>query len=302
MWPPNWGYYYWLLIHAGAKSYGSRVLSESEKAGVDLFFKSLCLGLPCPSCGLHCSDYVSASPALFEYGHTFWRYTVDFHNAVNKRTHKLELSEEEATKCLYDTLTKYQGQTFLVEYWHVLLYSALVFSRTPESCSSEDRSSLLNLFTGACYVLPFAHEFNSRASLLDVISNEGPRISNKDDAVSLVVRMFNRTCVDFGVIPQTKDELLQGFYQKFNHKQHLQLIRAHQIREEDHAKMMALQSEMQGLRDVGDWRYRFWGVVIANIVFTLVILVWIVTSRLLKRKKKRATLHDSISRGRTVAL
>jgi hypothetical protein len=172
----------------------------------------------------------------------------------------------------------------------------MIFTRTPEACSEEDRNTLLNLLRGACYVLPFTHHFDSRRILLDVIDQASANIKTKDDAIELVSRMFNQTCVVFGFPPQTKEELLQGFYQKFNHKQHLQLIRAHQIREEDHAKMMALQAEMQTLRHVGDWHGRFWTIVIADIVLILCFLIWMVARRL-SRIRQTKIGRDPIRKG-----
>ena len=285
MWPPNWGYYYWLSIHAGARAYRQKVLSEEETNGVDLFFKSLCPTLPCPACSLHCMDHISESPTRFENGDALWKYTVDFHNTVNKRTHKLELTYEDAEKRLSETLEKYKGETFLLEYWHVLLFSSMIFTRTPEACLEEERTVFVNLLRGSCYVFPFTHQFDSRRMLLDIVHRSSENINTKEDAIRLVNSMFNQTCTLFGFLPQTKEEFLQGFYQKFNHKQHLELIRAHQIREEDHAKMMALQAEMQTLRHSEDWHGRFWAVVILDIGLALLFLVWIISTRMLKKKK-----------------
>ncbi len=294
MWPPLWGYYYWWFIHSAAKAYGSRDLTDDEQQGVKRFFEALCGGLlPCPACGLHCLDHLSADPLKLSNGTEFWKYTVDFHNAVNKRTHKLQVTYEEAEAMLAKSLDRFGGPTKVQDFWHILLFACMIFTRTPDECLSDEREALIKLVDGACFMFPFTQDNQElRGRMLQFVHDNRASVVGKETAVQLVLNLFNHTAAEIGVFPMTKEEFVQGFFSKFNHKEHLSLVRSHQIREEDHIKMTALQEELVNTRDQRNWQAMFWASATVNVcaaLFLFFIYVYI------KRRKLRVAPSDEPS-------
>jgi hypothetical protein len=56
----------------------------------------LCKYLPCPPCSHHCSEYMKDHKPEIHDGDAYWKFVFEFHNFVNKRTSKYELTDEEA--------------------------------------------------------------------------------------------------------------------------------------------------------------------------------------------------------------
>jgi len=69
------------------------------------FFQALSSLLLCPGCSVHCYDYITKNPPPLNTDQpidTLFNYTIDFHNSVNKRLNKLELTYAEAKKHIYE--------------------------------------------------------------------------------------------------------------------------------------------------------------------------------------------------------
>lgn len=96
--PNVWGSAYWFMLHAGSYSY-----DPSE--GID-YMKNFILGIPvmipCISCRVHARNYINSKmnelDSICANRDMLFKFFVDFHNAVNKRLHKVEMSLEDAYK------------------------------------------------------------------------------------------------------------------------------------------------------------------------------------------------------------
>lgn len=99
MYPPAFGHHYWAVIHITAKLYPD-VPDENTRLRTELFLKGICEQLPCPGCGVHCKKYMADHPPNLESKSAIVKWSVDFHNDVNQRTGKRQLTYEEADKVI----------------------------------------------------------------------------------------------------------------------------------------------------------------------------------------------------------
>jgi hypothetical protein len=274
-WPPAWGYIFWNYIHASAKSYEGIDIPPETSKQIKIFLEKTCSLLPCPACSFHCVKHVSQHQPFFETGDNFWKYTVDFHNTVNKKTGKIEFSYEEAEIQMnlrlkpYDLSTKDMTRAFLQEYWNVLLHTTFTVSQTPDSLTQLERDSLLEYLKAACYTIPFSmfeignndeKRLTVRHEMLAYLNtDENLDFSTRDKAFLTVTNLHNFVCTHFHVFPRTYVEMKTLFMSSYENKNYIELVRAHQIREEDHAKMLELQKELKDLRlykGVGEFSHR----------------------------------------------
>lgn len=97
--PSHWGPLWWPHIHSVGMTFKeSRTEDEEIYAS---YFRGLPATLPCPGCRLHCIEYLTSHPPPVSGNagtDALWKWTVDFHNAVNSRKEKREFSYEEAEK------------------------------------------------------------------------------------------------------------------------------------------------------------------------------------------------------------
>jgi hypothetical protein len=275
-WPPAWGYIFWNYIHASAKSYEGIDIPPETSKQIKIFLEKTCRLLPCPACSLHCVKHVSQHQPFFETGENFWKYTVDFHNTVNKRTGKIEFSYEEADMQAnlrlkpYDLSTKDMPRAFLQEYWNVLLHTTFTVSQTPDSFTQVEKDTLLEYLKASCYTVPFSmfeiennddeKRLTIRHEMLAYLNvDENLDFSTRDKAFLTVTNLHNSVCKHFHVFPRTSEEMKTLFMASYENKNYIELVRAHQIREEDHAKMLDLQKELKDLRHykgVGEFSHR----------------------------------------------
>lgn len=99
MYPPIWGPHVWTTIHLMAFSYPDHPTQERQKSMTD-FLTNLCVNLPCPGCSIHCGNYVKENVPNVSSRDLFKKWAYDFHNTVNKRTGKRELTYSEAEETL----------------------------------------------------------------------------------------------------------------------------------------------------------------------------------------------------------
>lgn len=83
------------MLHLMAYSYPEQPTEERQQKMLD-YISGMCSNLPCPGCQFHCKDYIDEHPPAVQSREMLTKYFIDFHNAVNKRTGKRELSYEEA--------------------------------------------------------------------------------------------------------------------------------------------------------------------------------------------------------------
>ena len=99
----QWGRPMWFVIHTYAL-YSSPVLSKEQKFKFKAFFSSFQFVLPCPICKEHIKENLikyKLDPSL-ETNMTFFDWTVQLHNSVNRSTNKGIFTLNEA-KNLYTT-------------------------------------------------------------------------------------------------------------------------------------------------------------------------------------------------------
>lgn len=104
LWPPSFGPLYWAVIHMVSQKYD--VLDpafphqNAEREQLKGFYGALAAMLLCPGCAMHCRLYMSQHPPPLEEANkdnrAMWKWSVDFHNAVNVRTGKPEYSYADA--------------------------------------------------------------------------------------------------------------------------------------------------------------------------------------------------------------
>jgi len=265
MYPPSWGNLFWSWQHAGSKAcakFYSEALPPEIAERILTFMVRLCKYLPCPGCRFHCTNHMSMVPPRFATGEEFWRYTVDFHNAVNVRTGKIEVSYEESEMYLAEQLAEF-GWTvdkvedaFFQDWWTALLLTTFPYSESPDKPTEDEKAVYREFLKDACYIMPFGYKTLGdgrlcRDVMLDFCDSKDMNLDEREMAFASLTGLHNTVCMHFGVFTKTEKEMKAVFGEKFAQKNVSELVRAVQIREEDHKKMSALQKELDELRSGG---------------------------------------------------
>jgi hypothetical protein len=126
-------------------------------------------------------------------------------------------------------------------------------------------------------------------------------LTTREKALETITNMHNTVCNEFGIVPQTTDEAKALFMKNFDNTNYSKLIRAHQIREEDHIKMKALQTEINGLKkkhisnntsndceDNTQWKNATIALSVILALLFLILITWCIQKRFnyLKQKSK----------------
>jgi hypothetical protein len=286
MFPPYWGWLFWQYLHACALAFVEGQETDAvhlQKAA--RFVQMTCAFLPCPGCTMHCIDHTGKDAVpVFGTSSDFWEYLVDFHNSVNRRTEKAAMTSDEAKDALRETLSGYGLQmqirepsaipwynnAFLQDFWHVLCHGTLVRllngdeSGLLEAGAKEMQANIFEWLECATYIMPFRHrtlrEQNGvtcgeamRAALStlhmshpDLIFNATHGTGRLDAALSMVSAMFCVVCEEFGVLPQTPQDLRNRLNQRYAPNELESISRAHRMRLEDQKRMSELQSRLLG--------------------------------------------------------
>jgi hypothetical protein len=261
--PPLWGYLVWSLLHSSGKAYAKffkdKRIPDDISEQILTFMVRLCKYLPCPGCRLHCNNHTQNVIPRFFRGEDFWTYTVDFHNAVNTRTHKLTVSYADAEVYLNEKLQTFGNSidhiedSFLQDWWTAIILTTFSYSYMPDKPTEEEKTEYKNFLKSLCYVLPFSHKILTNGRLcrdvmLDFCDSPNMNVENRDNAFESITNLHNSVCDEFGIIPKTVKDMKEEFGKKFDMKASTDVTRATQIREEDHKKMSALQQELNDLR------------------------------------------------------
>jgi len=97
----------WRTLHLMALVYPDEPNEGRQKSMLD-YLLNMCPNLPCGGCSIHCNAYMGAHPPQVQSKTALRHYLVDFHNDVNKRTGKRELSYEEADQILHSTALDFE--------------------------------------------------------------------------------------------------------------------------------------------------------------------------------------------------
>lgn len=311
MYAPNWSPPYWELIHAASRMYADgEAISQDELTHIQGFFHKLCTILPCPMCRIHCGSHMNLHPLNVTDGQSLFRYFVDFHNAVNTRTNRPQVSYEEALEYLNTTVAQYGltaetlSEGFVEDWWFVLYMSSRFFTITPDDPKPRERELFAAFLQDACYVLPFGrHQLSDgKRTAREVMLAHCPRpeeITHSDDAFKAVLRMYNSVCTEFGVTPKSFANMTEVFNQ--THQSNIRTVARHdQQRQEMGRKLQMLQSELNSWRDGRDpsnaeQHYRTATIVLGVLlgVALLVIMAGVLTVRVGPYKLVRRAKYKS---------
>lgn len=102
--PNVWGPFFWNTMHLSALGYPSQPTYADKRAAKE-FFESLTRLIPCAICREHYTAHLKEMPisASLDTRQDLFRYTVAFHNKVNKMLNKPEKTEAEVIH-YYDLL------------------------------------------------------------------------------------------------------------------------------------------------------------------------------------------------------
>lgn len=102
--PTVWGPHFWFILHNGALNYPS-LANPLAIERMKNFILAIPIMIPCISCKDHATAYIEQQKDYLDYicnsRDTLFKFFVDFHNFVNKRHNKPEMSYDDAYR-LYD--------------------------------------------------------------------------------------------------------------------------------------------------------------------------------------------------------
>tara|TARA_A100000164_G_C21691671_1_gene669239 strand:- start:284 stop:817 length:534 start_codon:yes stop_codon:yes gene_type:complete len=99
-----WGPNAWKFLHISSFSFSDNPSHKEKKAATD-FFNSISSMLPCDICSEHCEKYLKDHPPDVRNKTALSTWLVNFHNIINKRLGKPQISYKQAKK-LYDNGNK----------------------------------------------------------------------------------------------------------------------------------------------------------------------------------------------------
>ena len=102
-----WGPHSWIMIHSIAYGYPDKP-SDIEQQHAVKFIESLQHLLPCRKCRFHLAENLKTYniPEHVRDTRSFFRFTVDLHNIVNKQLDKPIIDYDEAERLLKTSLQK----------------------------------------------------------------------------------------------------------------------------------------------------------------------------------------------------
>lgn len=95
--PAVWGPIFWLTIHIVALGY-SETPSYAQKRAAKEFYEGLQHLIPCPTCREHYAEHLQKHPLApsLDNRRDLFTWTVNVHNAVNKKLGKPTVTEDQA--------------------------------------------------------------------------------------------------------------------------------------------------------------------------------------------------------------
>jgi hypothetical protein len=104
--PTIWGPKYWFILHTSSFRYPKNPSEEDKKYMRQFLYSLANLTLPCPVCRHHMKEYLdnpdNGLDSALNDGQEYVKFIWKFHNSVNKRTGKSEMSFSNF-KNLYDS-------------------------------------------------------------------------------------------------------------------------------------------------------------------------------------------------------
>jgi hypothetical protein len=126
----------WSTLHVLAFSYPENPSAE-KKLSMLKFLEGIMANLPCPSCSVHALKYITENTPNVSCRENLKAYLYDFHNAVNKRLGKLELSHAECDKAVLEKHFKQQDWVELSRAQEIRREDHAKMIALKESCATE---------------------------------------------------------------------------------------------------------------------------------------------------------------------
>lgn len=99
--PYVWGPSFWFTLHNGASRYPEKASTSYKERAIG-FIKGIPVMIPCDTCAEHATAYIELNmrhiDKITSGRKELFNFFVDFHNYVNKRYNKPEMSYEDAEK------------------------------------------------------------------------------------------------------------------------------------------------------------------------------------------------------------
>ncbi len=265
MWPPIWGFKFWQLLHDGAlwykRTYGPKKMEDGLLQTLRLFVVRLCAALPCGDCSRHCHLYVGGHVPSFSTGDEFWAYLVDFHNTVNKRLEKMEVTHQAALEMTEARVPADPTEAFKKQYWDVVVWIEQHHHAVHNYLTKEKKDEKLlpdiePVLRGLCHLFPFGHLVINekegttvRDQMLKFMDENKAGQINMDSPFAWTADWFNSIADHFPNATLTTAHLLQKrHFEKAHGPEYVEISRAYQIREEDHKMMRQMQEELTAAR------------------------------------------------------
>lgn len=300
MWPALWGFWYWSLIHCGTFNLKNRFpnqLPVEYQTAVENFFNHLCMYLPCPGCTIHCMRNFHANPPLFTNGTEAWVTMIDFHNSVNKRTNKLELTYDEATQDLVDQLRQFNFSTdrieevFLYDWWNFFYSTTHTFSqslRKGNDATEEEQTRYRQFLKNACYMLPFHQKVvtDSGETCLTVLHKvlDHAEFATRDQAQNCILTMYNSVCLYFQQLPKVKADMTELFEANLKGDNYVNLVRSEQVAVNVNKKYDTLKAQYsQMASDENLVSHDYFVATIVLAVLAGILLLWVAARELALR-------------------
>ena len=258
--PGLWGYLAWGFIHSSAKSIAIRYKDQDLPGKIaghaQGYMKRMCGYLSCGACKIHCNLNMAQFPPIFNTPDDYWLYTVAFHNRVNERTGKIQVSVAESEAYLLKMLSNHGvdfsklDDAFLMDFWIGLILTTFTFCKNPDQATDEEKTEYRAFLNDFFVVAPFGNKRVGERLVHDILVEKvaTASINTRDEAFDAITQFHNEVCMFFNVMPKTIKEMKEEFSKRFDQKTSIDVARSMQTREEDHKKMAELQQELHQLK------------------------------------------------------
>ena len=122
----EWGPKLWNFLHACSFAFPENPSPEEKQAFSNLL-DALKILVPCPECRFHYCSYMEKEPVPLTCGSSLKDWLIEFHNSVNRRTGKPEITTEQAQALYGFEDTKKKKTSWWSKYKWVIIIAAILF-------------------------------------------------------------------------------------------------------------------------------------------------------------------------------
>ena len=123
-----WGSPAWLFLHSIALNYPKNP-TYTDKINMKTFFETVGKVLPCNSCKKHYMDNIKKLPIQLNSKDELVKWTIDFHNLVNKILGKRIISEKEALSAIMHLYNKKKCNNKIIYIYLITLITLYIGAR-----------------------------------------------------------------------------------------------------------------------------------------------------------------------------